>query len=108
MQTTRRSALQMIAGLATTAAMPGIALSKAADFYDDALVIDALCFGREWGDEEFKALRLANYSGIVESLPRRNLQAAIDALVEWRTRVKENSDKIMLALTAADFERAQK
>ena len=108
MRTTRRSALRIMAGLATTAALPDIAFSKVADFYDDALVIDALCFGREWGDEAFRALRRANYSGIVESLPRRNLQTAIDALVEWRTRVKENSDKITLALAAADFERAQK
>lgn len=107
MKTTRRSTLQMMAGLAATAAMPNVARSAVADFYDDALIIDALCFGREWEEPVFEALREANYSGIVESLPRRDLQTAIDALVEWRTRVKENPDTLLIALEAADFERAQ-
>jgi len=107
MKTTRRSAIQMMAGLTATVAVPGIARTAAANFYDDALIIDALCFGRDWGDDAFEALRLANYSGIFESLSRRDLQAAIDALVEWRTAVKEHPDKLMLALEAADFERAK-
>lgn len=107
MKTTRRSALQMIAGLAATAAVPGIARPEVADFYDDALIIDALCFGREWDDPVFEALRQANYSGIVESLPTRDLQTAIDALVEWHTHAKDHPDELMLALEAADFERAK-
>ena len=97
----------MMAGIAATAAIPGATRAEAADFYDDALIIDALCFGREWDAPVFDALRKANYSGIVESLPRRDLQTAIDALVEWRTRVKENPDKLMIALEAADFDNAK-
>ena len=107
MKTTRRDALQMMAAAAAATTIPGVAAADAARFYDNALVIDALCFGREWGEDVYAALRRANYSGIVESLPRRDLQTAIDALVEWRTRVKENPDKLILALEAADFEKAR-
>jgi membrane dipeptidase len=96
-----------MAGLTAAAAFPGLARAQSTGFSEDALVIDALCFGREWGDEEYAALRKANYSGIFESLPRNTLQEAIDALVEWRKRVSENSDKLMLALEATDFERAR-
>lgn len=100
--TTRRNALQMLGGIAAAATIP--AMSRAnSDFYDDALIIDALCFGREWGDAEFSALRQANYSGIIESLPRRDLQTAIDALVEWRGRAAEHSDKLLIALRAQDI-----
>jgi membrane dipeptidase len=107
MSTTRREAIQLMAAAATAAGLSSTARSAASDFYDDALVIDALCFGREWDEPAFEALRIANYSGIVESLPRRDLQTAIDALVEWRTRVKENPDKLMIALSAAGFEEAK-
>jgi membrane dipeptidase len=107
MSTTRREAIQLAAAVATAASLPGTARSAVSDFYDDALVIDALCFGRDWDEPVFEALRTANYSGIVESLPRRDLQTAIDALVEWRTRIKENPEKLMLALSAADFEAAK-
>ena len=30
---------------------------QAADLYDDAIVIDTLCVGREWGDEDFDAVK---------------------------------------------------
>lgn len=96
-----------MAGLTASAMMPDLARAKSAGFYDDALIIDALCFGKEWEDDVFVALRKANYSGIIESLPRESLQVAIDALVEWRGRVADHPDKLMLALEAADLERAR-
>jgi len=68
---TRRRVLQSSAALAAAAALPGDVLAAGAASYDDMLVIDALCFGRDWGDDVYDALRAANYSGIVESLPRR-------------------------------------
>jgi len=108
MNITRRRTLQAIAGLTTAAMAPDMARAKSTNFYDNALIIDALCFGKEWEDDVFVALRKANYSGIIESLPRDSLQTAIDALVEWRTRVADNPDKLILALEAADFERARK
>jgi membrane dipeptidase len=102
---TRRDVLGAIAATTAAATLPGAALG--AGRYEDWLVIDALCFGRDWGDDVYEALRAANYAGIIESLPRRNLQTAIDALVEWRERIAENDDKLILALEAADFERAR-
>jgi membrane dipeptidase len=49
-----------MAGLTAAAAFPGLARAQSTGFYEDALIIDALCFGREWGDEEYAALREAN------------------------------------------------
>ena len=97
----------MLAGAATVSALPAFAAGDLQRLYDGALVIDALCFGRDWGDAEFAGLQAAGYSGIVESLPREDLQTAIDALVAWRARVIEHADKLMLALSAADFEEAK-
>ncbi len=105
--TTRRDILRYMTGAATAATVPLAARADLLEFYDNALVIDALCFSREWGDADYAALRQANYSGIVESLPRRDLQTAIDALVEWRARAREHPDKVVLALEAADFRRAR-
>lgn len=90
-----------------SSALPVNAAGEATDPYDQLLVIDALCFGKEWGDDVFTALRAANYSGIIESLPRKDLQTAIDALVEWRGRVENHSDKLMFALESQDFVRAK-
>lgn len=105
--TTRRDAIGILAGAAAALAMPRAYPDTAADFYDNALVIDALCFGREWGEAAFEGLRAAAYSGIVESLPRDDLQTAIDALVEWRARIEEHTDRLLMALSAADFEAAK-
>lgn len=106
--TTRRRLLKQAASSAAAlSALPGLSHAASAYNYDDMLVIDALCFGQKWGEEVFTALRAANYSGIIESLPRNDLQTAIDALVEWRERVQDNQDKLILALRADDFKAAK-
>jgi len=105
--TTRRLMLQLMAGAAALAAFPTISKGANRGLYERSLVIDALCFGRDWGDEVFTALREAGYSGIIESLERADLQTAIDQLVMWRRRVEEHSDKLLLALSAKDFEHAR-
>ncbi len=74
----------MLTGAAAAVTIPRAATATAAEFYETALVIDGLCFGRERDEATLDALRAARYSGIVESLPREDLQTAIDALVEWR------------------------
>ena len=107
MKMSRRDALHAMAGLTVAAVVPNPAFSNTSDFYDDALVIDGLCFGRDWGPSEFAALRQANYSGIIESLPRNDLEVAIDALVEWKGRIANHPDELILARTASDFERAR-
>jgi len=103
----RRCALKMLAGAAALGAAPAFADGHLKRLYDRALIIDALCFSDDWGEADLAGLRTARYSGIVESLPREDLQTAIDALVAWRARVAEKPDQLMLALTAADFERAR-
>ena len=105
---TRREFLRHGATLAALVATAGAPATAAGRDYDDMLVIDALCFGKDWGEEVFEALRAANYSGIIESLDRSDLQTAIDALVQWRERIGENEDRLLMALQASDFELAQR
>jgi membrane dipeptidase len=105
--TTRRQTLQLMAGAAALAAVPTMARSAKKDLYERSMVIDALCFGMDWGEEVFTALNEAGYTGIIESLSREDLQTAIEQLVMWRRRVEENSDKLILALSASDFELAK-
>ena len=105
---TRREAIGTVAGAVTLSVLPAAAEDRVGSLYSDALVIDALSFGRDWEQAEFSALRAAGYSGIVESLPRRDLQTAIDALVGWRERASRHPDALLLALSAADFERARR
>jgi membrane dipeptidase len=104
----RRQALHLLTGAVTLAMYPASADDRLAALYDSALVIDALSFGEEWSDDEFAGLAAAGYTGIVESLPRNDLETAIAALVEWRQRAARHSDKLLLALHASDFERAKR
>jgi membrane dipeptidase len=105
--TTRRETIAILTGAAAALAIPRARAAVPADFYENALVIDALCFGREWAEAAYEGLRASGYSGIVESLPRESLQTAIDALVQWRTRFDEQADRLLMALTASDFETAK-
>lgn len=105
--TTRREVIQLMASASAIAAMPLFAADSKLGLYDRAIVIDALCFGKEWDDSDFAGLRQSGYSGIVESLDRSDLQTAIDELVKWRARFAEFSDKLLPALVAADFARAK-
>jgi membrane dipeptidase len=104
----RRQAFNLLAGAVTLAMYPASADDRLAALYDNALVIDALSFGEEWSDDEFAGLAAAGYTGIVESLPRKDLETAVAALVEWRQRAERHADKLLLALRASDFERAKR
>ena len=53
---TRRQTLQLMASAAALAAVPSMARSVTNDLYDRSLVIDGLCFGKEWGEDVFTAL----------------------------------------------------
>jgi membrane dipeptidase len=105
---TRRQALGTLTGAVTVAMYPAAAEDRLARLYDSALVIDGLSFGKEWKKAEFAALRAAGYAGIVESLPRQDLQTAVDALIGWRRRASTYPDAVLIALTASDFERAKR
>ncbi len=104
---TRRGFMKTAATALAATALPASLRAQPDDDYNEMLVIDALCFGKEWGDDVYQALRAANYAGIIESLPRRDLQTAIDALVAWRTQIDTHADQLMPALQAADFTRAR-
>lgn len=104
---TRRQVVGMLGAAATAGAFPAFGDGRLEKLYDDALIIDALSFGRNWDDTEFSALEVAKYSGIVESLPREDLQTAISALIKWRRRARKHDDRLLIALSASDFERAR-
>lgn len=109
MNPTRRQTLLTMTAASAVAAAPAFAQEdRIARLYRRATVIDALSFGREWDDEEFAAAKKTGYTGIVESLPRRDFKAAVDALLAWRKRAEEHSDKMLVALAARDFERARR
>lgn len=105
---TRRQTIKSVAALAALSVLPSISLGSSKRLYEKALVIDALSFGKDWDEVEFDALKKAGYSGIIESLERSNLQTAINGLLEWRERAAEHSDKLLIALTASDFQMAKK
>ena len=97
----------MSAAAAALGLYPAFARDRLGKLYDDAIVIDALSFGKEWAEEEFRALAETGYSGIVESLPRRDLRTAVEALTKWRQRAEKHADKLTIALSAADFSEAK-
>ena len=105
--TTRRESIQIMAGAAAMAAIPGISIGASNDLYHRSVIIDALCFGKDWDESVFKGLKEAGYTGIIESLDRRDLQTAIDELIKWRKRFAQHEDKLIPALVAADFELAK-
>lgn len=105
---TRRQTIKSVAALAALSVLPSISLGSPKRLYEKALVIDALSFGKDWDEVEFDALKKAGYSGIIESLERSNLQTAINGLLEWRERASEHSDKLLIALSASDFQMAKK
>ncbi|MDX1554769.1 MAG: membrane dipeptidase, partial [Xanthomonadales bacterium] len=104
---TRRETIAMLTGAAAALTTTRSSHASADSFYENALVIDGLCFGRDWNEAAFEGLSASGYSGIVESLAREDLQTAIDALVEWRGRAKEHADQILIALSADDFATAK-
>lgn len=108
----RRRALQMMASTALLtmqggAAWPAGEATRIERLYKNAVVIDSLSFADEWNDEDFAAYKASGYTGIVTNLNRRNLQVAIDELMIWRKRIREHSNKLIMALSASDYERAK-
>ncbi|MDX1460959.1 MAG: membrane dipeptidase [Xanthomonadales bacterium] len=112
----RRSLLSLAGTTAAGIAMAAVPrLSQAVPvgkqiraLYGDAIVIDALSVAHGWDDETFAAIDASGYTGIVTSLPRQDLQTAINAMIEWRERVRAHPDRFLIALTASDFERAKR
>ncbi len=75
--------------------------------YEKGIVIDALIIARDWDEDWLKAVKQSGYTGLQTSLSSGNLTGAIKDLERWDKRIKDNPDKLIKALTAADFERAK-
>ncbi len=75
--------------------------------YKNAIIIDALVITSDWNEESYEAVEQSGYTGIQTSLPSENLEVALKALTDWNQRIQDNTDKLMMAISAVDFERAK-
>ncbi len=75
--------------------------------YKNAIVIDALVITSDWYEKSYEAVEQSGYTGIQTSLPSENLEAALKALTDWGQRIQDNTDKLIMAASAVDFERAK-
>ena len=75
--------------------------------YKNAIVIDALVTTSDWNEKSYEAVEQSGYTGIQTSLPSENLEAALKALTDWGQRIQDNTDKLIMAASAVDFERAK-
>lgn len=82
-------------------------LNQIDKLYKNAIVIDALLITRDWGKESYKVAEQTGYTGFLTSLSSGNLNAALKSLDVWNTRIRENPDKLVKAVSAADFKRAK-
>ncbi len=107
---TRRDAIGLAAGAAVSLSTSASAQTsnKLFRLYDKSHVIDALSFAHKWDDDEWVAVQHSGYSGIVTSLNRRDLQTAIDELLDWKKRAQEFPERYLIALNAKDFTRAKR
>ena len=80
---------------------------RAADLYDESIVIDTLAVGLQWDEIEFEAVAKSGYTAIQTTLPSNNFDVAMRALAEWNTRIETHSDTLIRAHGAADIERAK-
>jgi membrane dipeptidase len=76
--------------------------------FDEAIVIDSLAVGHEWDEVEYAAVKRSGYTGIQTTLTSSNFQVAIRALSEWNQRLRDNSDKLVMATKAAHIEQAKR
>jgi membrane dipeptidase len=76
--------------------------------YNDAIVHDGLIIARNWNEASFEALKKSGYTGFNASLDSGSLANALKNLEEWQNRIKENSNRLILASSAEDFNSAKK
>jgi len=76
--------------------------------YKEAIVIDGIIIARNWNEDSFKALEKSGYTGFNASLDSFTFNRALLSLTDWQKRIKNNSDKLICAKSAEDFERAKK
>ncbi len=76
--------------------------------YKDAIVIDALITTRDWNDKSYKIADRTGYTGFGTSLSSGSMDAAMRSLEVWNKRIRENPDKLVLTVSAEDFETAKR
>jgi len=76
--------------------------------YDDAIIHDGLVIARNWNEDSFEALQKSGYTGFNASLDSGDLANALKNLDEWKNRIKENPNRLILAPSAEDFIQAKK
>ncbi|MGH9334781.1 MAG: dipeptidase, partial [Vicinamibacteria bacterium] len=81
--------------------------SRVDRLFDEAIVIDSLAVGHEWDEVEYQAVKRSGYTAIQTTLPSGSLEGAIQALAEWNERIRENSERLVLATRASHVERAK-
>ena len=95
-------------GLRTDDVTSTLAQKTIDQIYKDAIVIDGLIIARGWNADSFKALDKSGYTGFNASVDSGNLDRGLKNLEEWRNRIKENPNRLILATSAEDFVRAKK
>nr|WP_292960087.1 MULTISPECIES: membrane dipeptidase [unclassified Allomuricauda] len=78
------------------------------ELYKKAIVVDGLIISRNWNEDSFKALAESGYTGFNASVDSGNLEKGLRNLNEWQTIIKENPDRLILATSADDYNRAKK
>ena len=81
----------------------GILNTSPESFYKKSIIIDGLIIPKGWNDESFQALDDSGYTGFSASLSSRNFQVAMSSLLEWNEKIKQNSNKLILANGSKDF-----
>ena len=76
--------------------------------YKKSIVLDGLVITRGWDEDSFEALAKSGYTGFNTSLASGSLQSALDSLEEWKKRIIDNPERLILADSSDDFLRAKK
>lgn len=76
--------------------------------YNEAIVFDGIVITRDWNQNSFNALVKSGYTGFNASIGSGNLKNVLQQLEEWKKRITDNQDKLILAKSAEDFINAKK
>lgn len=78
------------------------------ELYQKAIVVDGLIIVRGWNQASFDALDQSGYTGFNASLDSGNMAESLSILEQWQKKVRENSNRWIVATSADDFLNAKK
>ena len=76
--------------------------------YKKSIVLDGLVITRGWDEDSFEALAKSGYTGFNTSLASGSLKSALSSLDQWKKRIIDNPERLILAKSSDDFLRAKK